>query len=161
MGWFGEDSWKTAQDVKQHLVREYSREGLRVLAHGGSGSEFYMAIERDGMKSGVLLCLIERYDGAYSYKPIHESMGPYYYGCPEKVIRAAGEPPNESAREWRRKVGEEKERAKRSFVAGEGVRAYGRDYVIVNPIHSRTHATIRATDGTLYRAKKKDIERAQ
>jgi hypothetical protein len=68
---------------------------------------------------GVYLLDREK-DYGWGYKPMDESMGPYYYGCPVSYLDQADEPVNETAVEWREKVRQlAAERARKKPQKGE------------------------------------------
>ena len=162
MGWHSEYGWRSAQDVRKTMIRDHETDNLRVLAHGGSGGEFYLALEVK--KTGdrfILCCLIERRDGDWWVKTIDESMEPFYYACPDKVIRAAGATSNERALEWRAGVARVKARAKRKFNTGDRVLVNGRAHTIVDPTWTKTFATVRDEQGRLWKTRIKNIEIAQ
>ena len=37
----------------------------------------------------------------WGYKPMDETMGPYRFNCPARILDAATEPLNDCARDWR------------------------------------------------------------
>lgn len=167
MGWDSSREWQSAQDVKAAMIRDYTGDGRRVLAHGGQGKEFYLALENsETNQRGIVLCLIERWEGEYGVKIIAETGHPYYYGCPDKVLKAAGPPKYESseaqkrAEDWRAEVARQKARAKRKFKQGDAVTVYGKPYTILNPAWTKTYATMRAPDGEVCKARIKNIELA-
>ena len=161
MGWDYAREWQSARDVKDSLLRDYENETTTVIASGGTGNEFYLALERRETKERfVMCCLIEMYAGEWGVKTIHEAMHPFYYGCPDKVLKAAG-PPNpaqERAVEWRAEVARQKARAKRKFNTGDRVIVNGRPHTIVNPTWTKTFATVRDEQGGLWKTRIKNIE---
>jgi hypothetical protein len=114
MGWTSNYNWTTKQDVVSEILRDCSFSGAtgesRVIKHSLVGNHLWIAYE--SCKAGgdprraVLLCLIEkvRADGCYAYKPMDESMEPYYYDCPQSIIDAAGPTGDVHAQAWRAKV---------------------------------------------------------
>jgi hypothetical protein len=167
MGWDSSREWQSAQDVKAAMIRDFTGDGRRVLAHGGQGKEFYLALENsETNQRGIVLCLIERWEGEYGVKIIAETGHPYYYACPDKVLKAAGPPKYESseaqkrAEDWRAEVARQKARAKRKFNTGDKVIVNGRPHTIVNPTWTKTFATVRDEQGGLWKTRIQNIELA-
>lgn len=52
---------------------------------------------------GGLVCLTRVQKGWFYYKDMDETMGPYAYKCPEKILRMLTPTDNENANEWRDK----------------------------------------------------------
>jgi hypothetical protein len=50
------------------------------------------------------LDLLEKHDGLWYKKFLDESMYPYYFDCPLRLIKAADEPVSETAAKWRKAV---------------------------------------------------------
>ncbi len=48
--------------------------------------------------------LIDQKGYGWGYKPMDETMGPYYYDCPVSYIDKASAPLNESSKRWREEV---------------------------------------------------------
>ena len=159
MGHFFSSDYTSPSAVKSCIERDILNSGYRILAKGGAGREYYVATERNGERS-ITLYLIEQFEGEYSYKPIPESFGPYYYNVPDKVLRAAplSDDASESARNWRAAVAARKERKARTFNKGQAVTVYGKAYTIVGE-YNRSKMLIRSIeDGKVYAGKKADIE---
>lgn len=96
MGWDGCYDWKKKADAKMAAIRDLGG----VEAAKMAGGALYC------VKNGAIFVVIfeaakhegERY---WNYKVMDETMYPYYFDCPETVLKAAGEPPTEKAAEWR------------------------------------------------------------
>lgn len=80
----------------------------RVLDHAVVGSILYtlecQTLNGHPMPAWIGVTLLTSCGGDAGYKPMDESMGPYYYTCPLRIIDAADAPVNELARAWREKV---------------------------------------------------------
>jgi len=156
MGWDSCHTWNSKADVKEGMVRRFTGDDTRVLASGGTGREFYLAVETvsSGVKQ-VVCCLIEGHGGEYWAKTIGEWDHPYYYDVPNKVLKAAGppDPSNARALAWRAEVARRRELKDQVFEKGMAVTVFGRPYTIVHPKWTRTSATIRGADGQVYKAK--------
>jgi hypothetical protein len=158
MGWYYTYGIRTARDMKDSILRDIGN-GRTVLASGGSGREFYVAYLCANGERAIELFLIEQSDGEYGYKPISEDMGPYYYNCPEKVIKAAGEcsPERKTASDWRIKCREYAAKKRRKFNPGDRVTQNGRFYTVTGE-YSRTYVAVTRDDGALFKAKISDLE---
>jgi hypothetical protein len=110
MGWTYSPSWPTAEAVRNALHQSLTASGYTV--HGdaltpGDGREqhYYAAISKDGVPRTVFVALIERGDRyGWGYKDMDESMGPYVYDAPLRLLEDLGPPPNEWAAKWREGV---------------------------------------------------------
>ena len=114
MGWYY--NWDTRKELIDHLTQQHS-ETQRTLRH----------CTRDNILWALHLCTIsgepKRLVGCYllnkdhsdgwGYKPMDETMGPFYYNCPKTYIRDASPPINQTAADWRAKVLEYHKKAKR------------------------------------------------
>lgn len=118
MGHIFSSEWRTKDDLVQSILRDCTINSMdgtsRVLSHALRGNQLWIAWEYHKYSEGedpkkiVLLYLISTNQGSYGYKTMDESMGPYYYDCPDHVIKAAGPTTNEYALAWRAKVKEAK-----------------------------------------------------
>lgn len=64
------------------------------------GQELYAALrhEDDKEKVSIVVFLIRKNRGHYGFKPIDECHNPYYYNCPEKILKLSNDP---AGLEWR------------------------------------------------------------
>ncbi|MDI6824635.1 MAG: hypothetical protein QME87_09820 [Bacillota bacterium] len=76
-------------------------------------TEAYIAYERawpDGKREvSAIVCLLAfrpRDEFNFGYKDMGEEMHPYYYNCPERILKMLTPTDNKSALEWRRKCWE-------------------------------------------------------
>lgn len=147
MGWTHCYAWRTAAQAKAGILQEI--EASRVLAHGGSGNEFYVALRgREGRPDFIALFLLSQSDGCWGYKDMDESMGPIYYNVPKKVLKAVPNPPCESAARWRAavaKVAEDKA-AKKAIRPGQRVELFGTEYTYRGPLPTRPNQWMVETD---------------
>jgi hypothetical protein len=157
MGWYGSYNVSSAKEMREEILRECKSSG-RVLGTVTKGNELWVAMDHDKDRS-ITLFLVESHEGVWSYKPIHEDMGPFYYTasvakllalCPDEGKRS------ESSREWRRLLRQHIARGKRQFEVGAAVMVYGQPYTIVGE-HTRTKMLVRMPNGELRAAKKADI----
>lgn len=116
MGWYF--SRQSKADLVQELIapQESHVAGIKVIAYTLSGDVLWSVVEFTAKRPNVhpeleageslhfIRCdLLQSSGGEWGYKPMDESMHPYYYSCPMSYLDMAPE----RSREWR-----------------EGVRAY-------------------------------------
>ncbi|WP_449757697.1 hypothetical protein [Delftia acidovorans] len=90
--------------------QETERASVKVIAHALRGNVLWSVVQVTAKAEGVhrdlapgqSLCtircdLLERSGGQWGYKPLDESMHPYYYSCPLSYLNLA---PEQSA-DWR------------------------------------------------------------
>lgn len=82
-----------------------------VLDYSVRGNTAYMAIEyidKDSkeVKRTIVVFLLRKSATEFMYKDMDESMGPYYYDCPLKLMKLVEgyDPINNNALEWRKAV---------------------------------------------------------
>ena len=117
MGWLFNSGCHTRQNIVDDLLGMYSTNDWRVMAHGSTayGRRLWMCVqhpESNRGKSFILLCLLGVNDGYWGYKDVDESMGPYYYDCPAKVLKVADDATSKYAKEWREGVATYREQRK-------------------------------------------------
>lgn len=106
MGWLYKWACPTRKHIVDDLVGQYSTNGWEILEKGSTayGRRLWMCMrhpQSNGGKSFVVLFLLGSSDGYWGYKDIDETMGPYQWDCPAKVLDAADPPANEWATKWR------------------------------------------------------------
>lgn len=120
----------------------------RVLDSALVGREYYAAVERIDVASGdrqvfagVALVTISRRSGEeFGYKGMSEDMGPYYHGCPLRILDQLTTTENGISKEWRAKC---REAAARRSTKGKGPKlAPGQHIRFVEPIRFRNGAEL-------------------
>lgn len=107
MGWLYQARMR-GQSNREWFEKEFS--SLDFLECGTVRGVFYAAVRPKSNPERPAMCLVcltqwvpkDRYN--FGYKDLDETMGPYAYRCPEKVLKALGplEPGKyPSAEEWR------------------------------------------------------------
>jgi len=98
MGWYGtvggskEDSIKEAEELAT---------GYSIAARRTVGNEHWYVVKGPEFPEGIIcLALLRKERDGWSYKPMDESVGPYYWRCPLAFLRLA----KEYNAEWRAKV---------------------------------------------------------
>lgn len=108
---------------------------MRVLKSVMVGSTYYAAVNvKDSKKNtnqtfGVVALTSTRLTNGmnFAYKDMGESMGPYYYDCPESILNLLSPTDNEYALEWRKRCREKikakkEKRDKASLPVGTTIR---------------------------------------
>jgi len=113
MGWTG--SLNTCSSVKDHLIKEFSGEDENFIWAftdvSMRGTTAYGIHSRQDKKTGIVLAealvvLTRKEDGWIYHKEMGETVMPYYYGAPKKLLDkldALYPPFNENATQWRAK----------------------------------------------------------
>ncbi len=101
--------------LKKNLATRIKKQGFttKVLECAATFTEAYLAIEV-GDASGpkevfAVVCLLSYRPKDYfnfGYKDMSEDMGPYYYNCPEHILKLLTPTENKLALEWREKCWE-------------------------------------------------------
>jgi len=100
MGWTSSYDWRTRKDVADHLKdgREVGPT-TKILGTGSSGNELWLVLETNGRRD-IVLYLLGKCGSEWGYKDMDETMHPYFYNCPLKLLKLAPE----RCPEWRAKV---------------------------------------------------------
>lgn len=113
MGWYFSRQSRSELIAELTAPQETERASATVIAHALRGNVLWSVVEVTAKTEGVhrdlapgqslryIRCdLLERSDGQWGYKPLDESMHPYYYSCPLSYLDMA---PVQSP-EWRERV---------------------------------------------------------
>jgi len=106
MGWWYQHREKGISD-KEWFQRELFPSGTNTIVESASkGNVFYAAVlVHETNKVWGLVCLKQWVRGDefnFGYKDMDESMGPFCYDCPERILNRLSEPAiNDSAAKWR------------------------------------------------------------
>lgn len=101
MGWLFSQPSKEA--LIQSLLDPRQYEG-KILDSSVRGNRLWVLYEESDGRRIIGLFLMEVRSGVWGYKSMDETMHPYYYDCPLRLLENATEPLNDSAREWRENV---------------------------------------------------------
>lgn len=120
MGWLFKSDMKTKEQMIAHRIRRQENEdGIwETLDHSVRGNVLWYVQQITSKETGeskkYIACDLIKCERGYGwgYKDMDESMGPCYYSCPLKFFKMVPEPCNDTAKEWRKKVLEEKNRVK-------------------------------------------------
>lgn len=95
MGWYGTYSSR-AEAERAALGKKYVLDTLPLA------ERTWAVMSPDGQHEPyILLVLFQKREDGWWYKPIDESMGPFYYDCPEHFFTLAPKPYGAVSREWR------------------------------------------------------------
>lgn len=93
----------TRDDVVRELLNDY-----RPVAHELCDDILWAVIAEEVLDQNLVVCFLLRSPhGGWGYKPLEESMHPFYYGCPLRLLEMAPV----TCQEWRDKVREYHTRA--------------------------------------------------
>lgn len=158
--------WKTRSEMLRELRGQESRG--KIIASKVVGSQHWYVLERDG-KRLIGLDLLSQSRKEHGYKPMDESMHPYYYNCPAKFLDLA-QPmlcDNRYALEWRQKVRdldlENKSKGSQKRL-GDVVEYNGLRYRLIGYLGRKGWDAYRLDDNLVYRMKAhqaKDAELVQ
>jgi hypothetical protein len=132
-------------------------EKLEVLDHAVYGGELYVLY---GMKEKpdyrfIGVHLLRAHKKVYGVKDMDESMGPYYFNCPERILAASTCPEGAKWREQCRAVA-----AKKKALKGGDVLVWrGNKITYLYPLKRNQFAALNA-EGKVYRYKVADVEKA-
>ena len=137
MGWTY-TSQQNKSDFLQEILRDCHWENdsavSSVIDHSVRGNRLWVALRLE-YKNGypdckyVVLFLLHKHKDGWGYKDMDESMGPYYYDCPLRLLQVTGDPAPCTAHEthdedslcatlsslrWRQQVREQSAKRRRS-----------------------------------------------
>jgi len=113
MGWFFSPQSRSELIAELLEAQDNARASSQVIAHTLRGNVLWSVVEVTAKVDGVhpdlapgqsiryIRCdLLQRNGNEWGYKPLDESMHPYYYTCPLRYLEMAPE----QSREWRERV---------------------------------------------------------
>lgn len=168
MGWLFSSEWSCKKDVEQHLVKQLTHSDQVVLDTSSSWGEFYALCERKGERFIVVFLIkgtkASRHKCAeFGYKDMCESMNPYYYNCPERILSKSTDM-SEGAVEWRaacRKIRKEKSiqtKILKGLKAGEKVMTSFGELVFMHHYKTTQFIAQRVDNGKTFRYNLKHIK---
>ena len=93
---------KTALSNKEFFEREFNGEAGRVIDSSVTGNVYYAAYQSS--KTGEVYGLVvsfSRKGNVISYKDMEETMMPYYFDCPIRILNKLSPTENTYANQWR------------------------------------------------------------
>lgn len=168
MGWYHTHGASRADILGELTTAERKGEDgaiFRTLRHCCRGNVLFTlheSVTPNGHSTKWIgISLMQRSAEGWGYKPMDESMGPYYYNCPLTYLDEASEPVNEYAANWREKVRQfaaekAKQTAKRPNV-GEIWSCTGKNCkrIRIAKVEGRRIEAVNLTGGGYYRIPKK------
>ena len=102
MGWLF--NWDTRKELIADLTKDYKT--FKTLRHCTRGNVLWALHREAGAGKRFITAYLMQKDrsAGWGYKPMDESMGPFYYTCPLSYIKDASPPVNENAANWREQV---------------------------------------------------------
>lgn len=159
--------WLFCRPSKETLISHLLDPALyntgKIIDHSVRGNHLWVLHEGNiDRKRIVLLFLMGANGGQWGYKDMEETVHPYYYDCPLRLINAATEPMNEWSRDWREKVRayHAKKAAKPKAVAGMTVTYGGIEYRLNHSLGRRGWDVTRTRDGMQFRMKATQVSKA-
>ncbi len=113
MGWYFTEG-ATPADIRQEITEDQTRSDggtfktLRSKLMGRVLWTLHESTKADGEVRKWIGCYLLENNAGYGwgYKPMDESMGPYYHSCPLAYLDEASPPINDTAKQWREQVRE-------------------------------------------------------
>jgi len=160
MGWTTSFNWDSAADVKRDLLRTDTwGNGYEILDHASYGSEFYMAVKKPCGEVFIAVYLVKGHIDGYGgtewgYKDMDSSCFPYYFNCPEKLLKLSTVTDDNSIKwiEECRKKRKHKSTVKKfltSLKAGDKIMIDGREYKF--HFFHKGQPCLSIDNGTIYR----------
>ncbi|TRO55192.1 hypothetical protein E2P64_07610 [Candidatus Bathyarchaeota archaeon] len=107
MGWLYTQGYDKKDQIRELLVETETR---KVLDYSVRGSRLWVAFDitsKEGEHNQVIVLFLLAKDGnSYGYKDIDETMGPFYYDCPLKLLAVAPDSSKFANAKWRANVRE-------------------------------------------------------
>lgn len=102
MGWYGIYGAKP-KDLKKNILSEL---GDSLVDHKTTcyGRRLWVVAKSHTGQKLIGLYLMQKGGHVWMYKPMDETMHPYYYDCPLSLLKKVDEPINENSEKWREKV---------------------------------------------------------
>lgn len=101
MGWTSCNRWKTASDVRKEVVDTCFTGKYEAVDSSYTGVEnYFLVLNKENGKHTIAVVLIRKEGGEFCYKIIDETTGPFYFNCPERILKKSDES-GETATKWR------------------------------------------------------------
>jgi hypothetical protein len=162
MGWLFFKPSKEA--LVEHLLDPNQYSNAKIVDHSLRGNHLWAQFETHEGKRLIGLFLLGKSNGRWGYKDMDETMHPYYYDCPLRLIDTATEPLNENAAKWREAVREywKKKASKPRPIMGMRINYGGVSYILNEKAQGnrRGWMVTRVADGQLFRMKAHQVSAA-
>lgn len=101
MGWYYQ---RTSFKAIDYLKAKYTNSKIDVIhAEQPNSKEIYMAVRNNATNEvHALVFLIDEKNGEFGYKPMDETMLPYYYNASDKLLNLLTPTDDENALNWRK-----------------------------------------------------------
>jgi hypothetical protein len=126
--------WHSKEALVEYLKTDFS-DHVKAIRHSLRGNHFWTLVENKNTGERIIrLDVITCYKGEWGYKPLDETMGPFYYDCPIGMIEQTTPTDNKYANKWRQRVidchAKKRERTKIKYKEGQTWNLYGKEYVL-------------------------------
>lgn len=88
------------KEIREYFKKQFESVNILYLSVKHF-SEVYMACEKNGQVFAVI-CLIRNSKNDFGYKDMDETMLPYYFNAPEKLLKMLSPTDNKNALSWRK-----------------------------------------------------------
>ena len=104
MGYYSGESRESV--IARYMRPQTSSDGTKAetLKHARKGTNDWFLVQITKADGTVERTILLNHWEHGSYKPMDESVGPYYYNVPKSWLKELTEPASEYARDWREKV---------------------------------------------------------
>ena len=164
MGWL---YYKNSKDeLVKDLLDPAKYSSATITDHSLRGNHLWIQIEKKDTKERLIGLFLLGSSGRtfqnWGYKDMDETMHPYFYDCPMRLIDTATEPLNELAAEWRKKVRTYWERKKSAPkpICGMTVNYGGNQYKLEKNLGRKGWEVLRVIDGQPFRMKSRQVTQA-
>lgn len=115
---------KYGQTIKDFFSEQFDSESGKVIACYSKLNVAYIAYETKQKEVIAIVCLLHRKNGYFGYKDMDETMGPFSYDAPAKLLNILTPTTNEWALQWRMKCQEnlKKRKNRKKFSVGDTVK---------------------------------------
>lgn len=117
MGWteYRATHYKNGKIDRKAECDSYFSENYEVLRSTVKSSVYYAAIKNKKTENVFAMVMLTSVNGMwFAYKDMDEGMEPYYYDCPESILKLLSDTDDKGSLEWRRKCREKAKEPKLS-----------------------------------------------
>ena len=170
MGWLYLYECVEKKDIINLLTKEEKSEAYSrtTIDHACSGNELWCVYEvKSPSYTGqvLVLNLLAKNDGHWGYKDMDESMHPYYYNCPKRLLDICPEPAKVECQQTWRDAWKAHQEAKKATREKKAKLQVGQTWKLkdgVNPaqikVTSVSHLLGRDPNGMLYKVKARYLD---
>jgi hypothetical protein len=135
---------------KKEMVAEILTSYPNAIGHHVGRDALYIASPIGDGETIIFVYALQKDGGEWFYKPMTESMHPYYYECPMRLLNKTTGDQSEGSLAWRAGVQAFHARKNAQYAAGDKVSIYGKVDEITGK-HKRGYV-VKGADGKVYKA---------